>query len=251
MENITAPGMRSIPYLDLTADVFLNRLTILFGGSFTGKTVLIKYIMHMLKPNFNECIIVAPTNDSNGAYTGIVPNQLIHSTLSTNPIKSNIGLLEIILERQIARTSIANCGNNLDSLKRLAAMVPHDRTQTDSIIKKGGELRSKLKDPIKRSELDMSIDSKLKTAYQKIIKDNTPALLKMGLNPTQMDVIKGVNINPNLLLVLDDVAAELKKYTSSDVVRQLFYQGRHANITVLLSAQDQLIYRRIYDVIVI
>jgi hypothetical protein len=50
---------------------------------------------------------------------------------------------------------------------------------------------------------------------------------------------KSLRINPNLMLILDDMAAFFdSSVQKADVIRKVAFQGRHAHITTIISLQS-------------
>jgi hypothetical protein len=45
-------------------------------------------------------------------------------------------------------------------------------------------------------------------------------------------------MNPNILVIFDDCAADLRPFFNKDEFRTIFYNGRHSFITVILCCQD-------------
>jgi len=95
---------------------------------------------------------------------------------------------------------------------------------------------NKLKD--KFNEMILTILKKCIHYVKKEIKSGN--ITKESLSHEELDIIKYIDINPNILLVFDDCAAELKKFNKSDIMRKLFYQSRHVNITFIITAQDEI-----------
>ena len=47
-----------------------------------------------------------------------------------------------------------------------------------------------------------------------------------------------LELNPRVLLVFDDAAAEIKSYFNKPIFRKIFYQSRHSFITSVFAVQD-------------
>ena len=57
-----------------TPEHFLRKLTLIFGGSGTGKTTIVKHILFLLKNDIPLMFVISPTNDCNNSFTNIFPN---------------------------------------------------------------------------------------------------------------------------------------------------------------------------------
>jgi hypothetical protein len=51
-------------------------------------------------------------------------------------------------------------------------------------------------------------------------------------------LIKYIGINPNLVLILDDMGADLPTFSKIPEFRKLFFQGRHLSVTLIISCQS-------------
>jgi Cdc6-like AAA superfamily ATPase len=69
-------------------DYFLNRSIIVYGPTNSGKSVIITHILKQLREKIPNVIVICPTNNMNHVYTGLVPDQLIHSEVTPELIKN-------------------------------------------------------------------------------------------------------------------------------------------------------------------
>src|SRR5208282_5959325 len=58
----------------------------------------------------------------------------------------------------------------------------------------------------------------------------------MKLSDDERHTLLYLNLNPRLLWVFDDCTNELTRFKKHQVVQELFYQGRHSYITVVMAA---------------
>ena len=52
---------------------FLNRMTVIYGGTNTGKTRTAKYIIEALRKHIGRVFLFSSTESQNGAFRGFVP----------------------------------------------------------------------------------------------------------------------------------------------------------------------------------
>ena len=61
---------------------------------------------------------------------------------------------------------------------------------------------------------------------------------RTDLSDDERTSLKFIDLNPNIGIIFDDCAAEVKKWGKAEVTKKLFYQGRHLNITSFWAFQD-------------
>ncbi|MAE21852.1 MAG: hypothetical protein CMK92_05415 [Pseudomonas sp.] len=82
---ITEQG-EQVHWTDITASLILNKSVAVYGASGTGKSTIFRNFMNCLVDYIAIYNIYCPSNDSNGGYTGIVPE----STIYTDPSEETI-----------------------------------------------------------------------------------------------------------------------------------------------------------------
>lgn len=244
-----------IPYLPNRASQFMDRSTVLYGPSKTGKSVAIKAIMKTLCPHIEQVILVSPTEAQNRGYAGIIPKAWIHSRIWLPPKEGTKGadreggmrFFEKIWARQEMATSVYNRVNRIKILERLfrriankddhrkvRKMNSYTETQQKRIRRHytGGELETRMKglnEQIKQLQL---------TFYKKTIIEKRKHLDRNwdSLSSDEQFTLARIDFNPRLLIILDDCAAELtSKIANSEVFKKIFFQGRHAMITIMIA----------------
>jgi hypothetical protein len=63
----------------------------------------------------------------------------------------------------------------------------------------------------------------------------------MDLSEMQKSILNNLEINPNLLLIIDDCAASIKEWRDLEETKKLFFQGRHFKVTTVLTMQNEAI----------
>jgi len=233
-----------VGYLEKDAKYYLNRSTILFGASNSGKSTILIEILYLLKDHVPNIFIFAPTADSNNAFGDIVPSPLIYKNV-------DIKLLTSIYNRQKASAKIYNTVNDLNDLKALFLRVADRKSlelarivsvRASNIIQnKENDLSSNFAD--KRStisQIKKVRDEYLSKLYKKTIKYNRKRLLKIDESEKTKYIIKYLDFNPNCVVVFDDCGAVLKKFQKEEVVKKIIFQGRHSYINIILTLQDDL-----------
>lgn len=233
-----------VKFLEKSAKFYLNRSTILFGASNSGKSTILIEILFLLREHVPNIFVFSPTADANNAFEGIVPEPLVFKTVE-------IETLNQIYKRQQAATKIYNTVNNLSSLRQLFERVADCKSvgtaklaynNANSIIK-NKEQDTSISFSIRRSsiaEVKDVRDKYLTKLYKNVIRCNRKRLQNMNISEQSKYIIKYLDFNPNCVVVLDDCGAILKKFQKEEVVKKIMFQGRHNFINIILTLQDDL-----------
>jgi hypothetical protein len=268
---ITSSGMPVMPFPKIPSS-FFKQTTLILGASSSGKTFLIDNIMGLLKSCIPNIVVFCPSDAVNSSYSNKVPGSLIKDKITED-------ILREIWDRQKFATEVCMCANNrqnlqdifhkmhravnlfnpekADILKRypnqheamnyMQASIKFIRSLTVNLKTNITAMTRKMtkktisacKDSIEKLEKEydsMVIEIyKLNIARFKIFLDDDKLTDKEKL------VIEFLYFNPNMLLIFDDCAKEIKafvKHDKDEIFSNLFYKGRHYNITTVASFQD-------------
>lgn len=222
---------------------YLNKTTIVYGRTGSGKSTIIDEIMYLCKDYIPSIFVVAPTNSSNHNYTNKVPANCIRSKLDAKWI-------EQLLQRQKNASELYQNANDMDNLKSVFDKV-NDSTafaMEASIARKADEFirgletsdmefakKKKQKTQILNNRNDM-----LKKLYKTTIRANKVDIeSNANLSKKQKALLKFLDFNPNVMIIFDDCASTFKKmYKRTTAIKEIFYEGRHYHFTTVISAQD-------------
>lgn len=231
---------------NLTVDHFLDRTTVLYGESGCGKSTIIVDMLHKLKPHVDQIVVVSPTDKVSGTYgpSKIVPLPFVHYTVNTEMITE-------LWTRQEALAEEFNAyGNNMEVLERLASYLPQAKTISDQFAalyqnmdRAIDDLRLNKKghsEPAVNLEIDLmkaKVDRVVKSSYRKIILDHRRHLERdPRLDDEDRRALSSIDLNPRMVLIFDDCTDQLARLKKSDVIERMFYQGRHAKLTIIMAA---------------
>ena len=222
---------------------YLNRTTIVYGRTNSGKSTIIEEIMYLCKDFIPTVFVIAPTNASNNAYTNKIPSQFIRKDL-------DVEWLDKLLKRQKYSSGAYINSNKIELLKKLFNRIS-DATSTsieESIIKKAHssiiyieesnmEFVQKKK---QKTQILADRDEMLKKLYKTSIRYNKIKLEQMSeLSKSEKAALSFLDFNPNIMLILDDCASIFKKmYKKSSAIKEIFYEGRHYFFTTIIASQD-------------
>lgn len=230
-----------LKFLEKSASYYLNKSTILFGASDTGKTTILLEMLYLLKDQVPNIFVFAPTADANNAFTGIVPSPLIFTEV-------DIAKVTAIYERQQSATKTYNLVNNIKSLKKLFDRIADDdirATEALAISNAASIIQRKESGDgnfaEKRSavlDVEKLRDEYLVKLYKAVIRSSKIKLDRLKLTKEERYIVMYLDFNPYCIIVFDDCAAELKKFQKEEVMKKIIFQGRHSFINIILTVQD-------------
>ncbi len=226
----------SLAELDFNYKHFLDKSTLLFGKSGSGKSFVMVDILYQLQGYVEQVVVISPTDRQNHTYDkGLVPLPCIHYTITPE-------LLDNIWDRQTALSSAYTRANKYEIVKSLFDKIPGNATTRniiDSIHRKLRDFRGEVANDedadARIAEMETECKKLITMVWKDGINKNRGALSKLELNSDERYCLKYINLNPRLVLVFDDCTDQLKKYKGHPVMQKLFYQGRHSFITVLIA----------------
>lgn len=257
---VTEKGHR-IPELEFTANLFVDRTTVIYGPSKTGKTCFVKNIMQTVSSRVDQVLVVAPSEPSNRSYENFVHPTLIHYRLhlpdpsdkKDSEAKAATRFLEMLWKRQEMMAAIYSRANDPKTLRRLYERLPHaTRKERDRDLAMMDRLRRRrvddirrqfARDPGGRDEKIKTVDDKceamLVLLYKRFLTPEVADLFaRKDLTEDERHALHYLHFNPRLLLIFDDCAAQLKPFFNKELFRKIFYMNRHSYISVIICCQD-------------
>lgn len=237
---VTKDGKR-VPAFSTDHYKFLDKTIVLYGKSNSGKTTIVKYILYLLKNYVPLAFVISPTEPSNHAYEDFIDKTLIHYDLTIDKKEEDSTFLDKFWSWQEMRASLYNKAKRLDVLKTLVGRFSDAAldTMANKVEQKRAEL---IKDstPNKISDINKMCDDLLIRLYKKFINQNRQKYQRIEKDLTEDEKysLKYLDLNPHVVLIFDDCAAEIKPFLNKPIIKRLFYQSRHSYITVIFCCQD-------------
>lgn len=232
-----------LSFLEKDYKLYFNKVNLFYGESGFGKGKLIDEACYLLKDHIPVWFVVSPTNSQNRQYT---------DKLDTIYIKPEISVefLNMLYQRQMDVTEVYAKANQIEVLaalfKRCADASTHNtvekikKTTARRIV---SVKRNKNLDPSAKKAHTEAIRKTeheyLSAIYKTMIRfhrDNLEG--RTDLSPEERTSLKFLDLNPNVGVIFDDCAAEVKKWGKAEVTKKLFYQARHCNVTSFWAFQD-------------
>jgi hypothetical protein len=246
--NLLINDKLHLPPFELSVNDILNKSIVLYGSRGSGKSVICKDLMYTLRYDIPTVIVFNSTELSNSYFSNLVSKPYLYDKIELNVLDNiwkrqehiteihkkinNINILQNIIIKLNLLAAI-DLINNVDKNKEKYADSIQQKIESDNLfLVEINKLNDKFKD------VKLAILKRIIKYVKKQIKLNL--IDKNVLSQEDIDVIKFIDVNPHLLLIFDDCAAEFKKHNKSETLRKLFYQSRHVNITFIITAQDEI-----------
>jgi hypothetical protein len=232
-----------IAQLDLRAETFVDKTSVFYGPTESGKSFFMKAVMKVLAPAIDQIAVFCPTDSQHGQYSGgMVPRPLIHSSLTAEKLVT-------IVERQEALVTMVSQANNRTTMQDLfdkidASATEEARRSIKTIYDKLEERKLRIMSGVdsedaKRTAHEANLkmaDEMTRKIWKASIQENQEALFAKGLGEHLTQALRFMFTNPKILLVFDDCTPELSAIKSDPVIKKIFMQGRWAGITALIAA---------------
>ncbi len=229
---------------------YLDRTTIVYGKSGSGKSWFIRDILHLIQNHMPNVLLITPQSTYEKDYKGIIPEKCVKHDLTRN-------LMELIWKRQSYITEIYTMRENLVTIQGLF-MKCGDRDAVvkaklisgtaKSVIGKINTHRGLSYDERARMIKDVQEQQMrdLRMLYRDTILRHRENLRRTSLTETEENVLKYLNTNPRFLLLIDDCTENFKKWSSyfkkteTDIFESIAFKGRHNFITSIIATHDDV-----------
>jgi len=238
----------SIPWFSKHVDNHLDKTTLIFGGTGSGKTTIIEEILYLIKDHIPNILVIAPKT-SDHAYRQKLPSRCIKEDLTKTKLQK-------IWNRQYYATQLYNIANDINILESLFNLAPNRESIVliEAVKRKASEMiraidTSNLDFGKKRAQREAIEELRLKrikTIYKDSIKKNMSILERMTskMNDQQRTAIEYIDFNPRFCLIIDDSTEKFQvwmKYFKKGEVNPfecIFYKNRWNYLTLIIAAHD-------------
>jgi len=242
-KSLHLPDGTRLKWLNKSYKNYLNKTTVIYGRTGSGKSTIIDEIMYLCKDFIPTVFVIAPTNSSNNNYTNKIPSDCIKAKL-------NPKWIEELLARQKNTSDVYQNANDMDTLKLLFNKVNSSSAKNIELFIAKKALRSIenldgsalefARKKKQRVQILADRDEALHKLYKTTIRGNKLDLeSRSDLSQKEKVALAFLDFNPNVMLIFDDCASTFKKlYKKTTAIKEIFYEGRHYNFTTIISAQD-------------
>jgi hypothetical protein len=244
--NLILDDGSDLAFLEKRYIHYLNRTTIIYGRTQSGKSTIIDEIMYIIKDFISVPFIICQSSITitSSPYYGKIPNNCIKTGVTKE-------WMEEFVEKQKGRAAIFKTANDMAVLRSVFNRV---KNQQASIMERRindvseshvnninnntrfdfAQKRDRLLEILKLK------NEELINLYKNTIRRSKAALEDSnGLSTDELCCVNYLDFNPNVLIVFDDCASAFKKWVKeSPAIKEMFYNGRHAFITQIIACQD-------------
>lgn len=237
-----------IPWFSKDVNNHLDKTTLIFGGTGSGKTTVIEEILYLLKDYVPNFMVIAPRT-SDAAYRRKLPSRCIKEDFTKERLQK-------LWNRQYYATQLYNTANDINILESLFKVAP-DR---ESIVMLEA-IKRKASDMIKVIEMSPNLDfgqkkaqktaieelqiKKIKIIYRDAVRKNKHIIERNPDLTTQQKIaLDYLDFNPRLCLIIDDCSEKfqvwMKFFKKNEVnpFESIFYKNRWNYLTLVFAAHD-------------
>lgn len=247
-KDIYINDSKYVKYLEKVPEKFVNKTIVIYGKRGTGKTVLVEDILYICRDSFSIVFIISGSNVSTDeSFIGKVPNTCIKNGVTSE-------WLDKLMQSQTVRSHLYKTSQNIENLKHVFDFIDdhvvHDfKEKIDELFTKYNnsidvsKTMSNVEKDRERKKMKKTYKNELKNHYKQSIIKNLSILREKVKNGEIVEtdhkiVIKYIQFVPHILLVFDDCASQLKELSKLETIKNIFYNGRHFNITMLITTQS-------------
>ena len=212
---------------------YVDQTTLLFGQTKTGKTTIVEEILYLVKDYIPNYIVIAPTT-SQEVYAKKFPKKCIKEDLSKE-------LLQKIWKRQEDITKVYLTANDPDILFEIFKKIndPKATFLVNEYIRKADNIKRNIENDTsldygqKKSQISNIEDKKKKeilTILKRMIRIHKPNINVNTLEPLEKIALEYLDINPRLMLIVDDCTEKLEKWMKMFLLcnyLQILFQQEH------------------------
>lgn len=237
-----------IKWLPKIAENYIDKTTLIFGGTGSGKTTVIEEIMRFIAPHVPNIIVLAPKT-SDIAYRRKLPAKCIKEDLTKEKLQK-------LWDRQFYATKIYGTANDPVILASMLELINDSdtRIKIQAIEYKTKEVMrlidasTQLDFAQKKSQKTMVEELKQKVImglYKNFVRKYSKELLENpNINDSQKIAVEFIDFNPRLCLIIDDCSEKIATWMSffkkGDVnpFESIFYKNRWNYLTLIFAAHD-------------
>ena len=236
-----------IHWLEKSSANHVDKTTLIFGVSSSGKSTIINEILFLCKHYIPNYLVITP-NTSSDIYRKKLPDRCIIEDLTKERLQK-------IWNRQSHVTQIYNIANdniNLESLfmkandrnAQIVLKTIKDKTISSINIVHNdksldyGQIKSQV------AMIEKTKNNSIKKLYKTIIRENQSKLEKLDLTDKEAITLKYLDVNPRLMIIIDDCSELFKGWMKlftkgeANVFESIFFKGRHNYISLVFAAHD-------------
>jgi hypothetical protein len=242
-------GVGRVPSLPRDPSLYVNTTILVYGQRNTGKSKIIEDIVYICKRDIEIGVCISATATKSGSFDGIFPPNCLMGVEEADTFDRFTKLVA----RQKECAEEYKCSKDMDILLNiLNKLQPDERVRQGMKMllerKNSDSVRTKKESVdnntyvLRQLDVENTYNSRVRQLVANYVKEKnlSDTALKTMFTDREQNAIRWLN-EPlsKMLIVLDDCAHVLKKWvTASPLLKDIFYNGRWYNITIIIAAQE-------------
>lgn len=216
---------------EISSEDILDKPIIVMGGTNTGKSTIIKYLLSKLVDDVKVYYIFCPSNVTHGFYNGTVPRGNIYDDLSAS-------MLGEIYKTHTGKKQAYSVANNMSTLESVIDKLGDKKIKRKinriiDVRQRNIHAAERKDDLTGAKKIKSDSDELLKKIYKHYITVNRDKLLTMDLTPEEESTVNLHDMDYRAVIVFDDCSTELNRIKTSPELKDLYFKGRHSGLTIM------------------
>lgn len=236
-------GISKLHILPKNPDLFFHKTTLIFGAANSGKSTILEEILFLLKDKIPTIFVFSPTNSSNNAFTGKIPDFCIKNDL-------DIDWLDTFVSNQKNLTEVATISNKLDILRSLFLRIADNnekyiindiihRAEEHCIAIDSNSALTHNKKINQKKVIRLQQEDTMRKIYKHVIRQHKDHIDINQLTRLERTALTYIDLKPDAILVFDDCASQFKHwFKKTTKFKEIFYNVRHMSLSVIITSQD-------------
>lgn len=217
--------------MEMKVEDFIDRTTILYGISDSGKSTIIKHILFLLRGMIPLILAFSQSEIVNHTYSHkMMPRSFVHDNVSADVIMA-------MQARQVKARQVYEQVNNIQILQSLInRIMTQDIKDTLNQIEQIYEETARANNGVITDEMENTFANKKISIMRSIIKPKLQFLQRItDLSESEKFTIKMFDFNPRIIIIFDDCSTDIAELKSCAEVLEQVFRGRHLFCTVLMA----------------
>ena len=251
--NIRLTSSKSVNWIKLTKNLVNRKLIIIIGKPGSGKTVLMRHLLYLLKDEVYTAVLFdgSPYSGDSKTFSDIIPPALTFQSIADPDLprvqsKSPTYLSPILARQEVLVKKYAKY-----LLSDYPCIVARklDEDKLDQLSKQLFKVEQKFKyrfDKLQDHGEDKSVKKLLTeekerfitSLYQQFIINNMDSLRNNpDLTKGELNCLNCIKIKPGIAILMDDCAGEFESLKQNGSFNNLFIRHRHNMMTPIIALQ--------------
>lgn len=230
-----------LQFLEKDKSDYIEQNIILYGESGSGKTVLIREIMYIVRNDIPNIIIISPTEDSNQSYAGLVPKSCVKEEITVEELKQLYNRQQEAKKTYLIVNDLSKLGKIFHRCATIKEKEIFNKIR-NHFYKKIEKMKVEAVDIERQkniiNKLNKAKNETIKEYYKKIIHKHKKSLLRSHISEEEKRIITYLRFNHRIMIIFDDYSASAATWAKDETVKKILFQGRHEGITFVIAIHN-------------